>query len=180
MRLAFYENFLAVEALREGTIGLAPLSAVLSFLRREGTAYAQIMTRAGELAAEWTVESMSPLERSTVASAPMWLRARLVLRVARQLVRRSCDRTRASSRLRRGTARIELHGSVFCAVREPSASPLCGFYAAAFARLLELFGIPATASVMDCRGAGGAAVCVLMLSLAGADEEVPVDAETAA
>ena len=32
-RLEFYENWLTVEGLREGTIGLAPLHAVLSFLR---------------------------------------------------------------------------------------------------------------------------------------------------
>src|SRR6266571_3998860 len=37
-RLAFYENWLSVEGLREGTIGLAPLFAVLSFLRQEGEA----------------------------------------------------------------------------------------------------------------------------------------------
>ena len=35
-RLAFYENWLNAEGLREGTIGLAPLYAVLSFLRQEG------------------------------------------------------------------------------------------------------------------------------------------------
>ena len=38
-RLEFYENWLTVPGLREGTIGLAPLSAVLSFLRLEGEAY---------------------------------------------------------------------------------------------------------------------------------------------
>ena len=36
---AFYENWLNAEGLREGTIGLAPLYAVLSFLRQEGDAY---------------------------------------------------------------------------------------------------------------------------------------------
>ena len=35
-RLSFYENWLNAEGLREGTIGLAPLYAVLSFLRQEG------------------------------------------------------------------------------------------------------------------------------------------------
>ena len=49
-RLGFYENWLNVEGLREGTIGLAPLYAVLSFLRQEGEAYAMITTRAGEYA----------------------------------------------------------------------------------------------------------------------------------
>ena len=59
-RLAFYENWLNAEGLREGTIGLAPLYAVLSFLRQEGDVYQTITARAGEYAAEWTIESMTP------------------------------------------------------------------------------------------------------------------------
>src|SRR5436853_7771766 len=65
-RLGFYENWLSVQGLREGTIGLAPLYAVLSFLRQEGQAYQIITTRAGEYAAEWTVASMSPVQRAFV------------------------------------------------------------------------------------------------------------------
>jgi hypothetical protein len=163
-RLVFYENFLVVQALRDGTIGLAPLSAVLSFLRQEGPAYDQIMTRAGHYAAEWTVESMTPFERSTMASAPIWLRTRLVLRVARQLVRRSCDTSRMTSRLRRGSARIELRDSVFCTVREKSPVALCGFYAAAFTRLMALFDLPANARVAECRSQGATA-CILTLTV---------------
>ena len=44
-RLAFYENWLNAEGLRDGTIGLAPLYAVLSFLRQEGDAYALVTTQ---------------------------------------------------------------------------------------------------------------------------------------
>src|SRR3989441_5475292 len=65
-RLSFYENWLNAEGLREGTIGLAPLYAVLSFLRQEGEAYQMITTRAGEYAAEWTVASMPPLQRAAI------------------------------------------------------------------------------------------------------------------
>ena len=56
-RLGFYENWLNAEGLREGTIGLAPLFAVLSFLRQEGDAYRLITSRAGAYTAEWTVHS---------------------------------------------------------------------------------------------------------------------------
>src|SRR5438128_2017805 len=63
-RLAFYESWLNTSGLRHGTIGLAPLYAVLSFLRQEGEAYAQVTTRAGEYAAEWTVTAMRPAARS--------------------------------------------------------------------------------------------------------------------
>src|SRR4029450_1277963 len=86
-RLAFYENWLSVEGLREGTIGLAPLFAVLSFLRQEGEAYQIITTRAGEYAAEWTVQAMPPMRRSLLKAMPQWLRRRLVLRLAGQVVR---------------------------------------------------------------------------------------------
>src|ERR1700733_13464487 len=73
-RLAFYENWLNPEGLREGTIGLAPLYAVLSFLRQEGDAYQIITTRAGEYAAEWTVQAMAPFPRAALKATPEWLR----------------------------------------------------------------------------------------------------------
>src|SRR5438105_8682163 len=124
-RLSFYENWLNAEGLREGTIGLAPLSAVLSFLRQEGAAYQTITERAGRYAAEWTVESMSPFDRRLVRAAPNWLRRRLVVRLARRLVRNSYRGSRAVSRVRRGMASLDLRGSLFCTVREPVPHPLC-------------------------------------------------------
>ena len=59
-RLEFYENWLNAEGLRNGTIGLAPLAAVLGFLRTEGAAYDSVTRRAGEYAAEWIVEELPP------------------------------------------------------------------------------------------------------------------------
>src|SRR5436190_22690910 len=103
-RLDFYENWLNAEGLREGTIGLAPLHAVLSFLRQEGEAYQMITTRAGEYAAEWTVDSMPQLQRGFIRAAPSWMRARLVVGLARRLVRNSYQGSRVISRMRRGTA----------------------------------------------------------------------------
>jgi bacteriochlorophyll 4-vinyl reductase len=164
-RLDFYENWLNAEGLREGTIGLAPLHAVLSFLRQEGDAYALITSRAGQYAAEWVVESMPPYERAMLRAAPAWLRSHLLLRVARQLVRSSYQGSRAIAKLRRGTARIDLRASIFCTVREPVAQPLCGFYAAAFARLLEIFELPARSAVTACRGTGESS-CVITVALA--------------
>ena len=78
-RLEFYENWLTVPGLREGTIGLAPLSAVLSFLRLEGEAYNRTTARAGEYAADWTVSSMSALERRVICALPTYVRARAAL-----------------------------------------------------------------------------------------------------
>ena len=163
-RLGFYENWLSAEGLRGGTIGLAPLYAVLSFLRQEGDAYQAITTRAGEYAAEWTVESMSSLKRSLLSAAPPWLRKRLLLRMAKRLVRSSYQSSWATSRLRRGTATIDLRASIFCTVRDRMPQPLCGFYAASFTRLLLLFGISARAEVLACRGTGDT-TCVVKVEL---------------
>ena len=50
-RLEFYENWLNPSGMRNGKIGLAPLAAVLSFLRQEGEPYGLVTARAGEYAA---------------------------------------------------------------------------------------------------------------------------------
>src|SRR5471032_1489049 len=98
-RLGFYENWLNAEGLREGTIGLAPLYAVLSFLRQEGAPYNLITTRAGEYAADWTVQSMPQFQRALIKAAPEWLRGRILMRLARRLVRSSFKGSRAISKL---------------------------------------------------------------------------------
>ncbi len=165
-RLGFYENWLNAEGLREGTIGLAPLYAVLSFLRQEGEAYNMITTRAGEYAAEWTVQSLPQLRRAAIKAAPAWLRRRLLMRLARRLVRDTYQGSRAIARVRGGTASVDLRASIFCTVREPVTHPLCGFYAAAFTMLLALFNVGARTRVLACRGTGEA-TCLLQVALNG-------------
>lgn len=152
-RLEFYENWLNTAGLREGTIGLAPLSAVLSFLRTEGEAYGPLTARAGEYAADWTVKSLPAFERRVIRSLPPALRTRAALRTARSLVRSTYPGSRAIIRLRRGKASVDLRGSLFCEVREASELPLCGFYASAIEHVLDLFAIRAAAQVSECRGA---------------------------
>ena len=155
IRLEFYENWLNTSGLREGTIGLAPISAVLGFLRTEGEAYPLITARAGKYAADWTVDNLSGFERRVIRALPPALRARAALRTARSLVRSTYPGSRAIVRLRRGRASIDLRGSRFCEVREASASPMCGFYAAAFVHVLELFSLRADGQVSECRASGG-------------------------
>ena len=175
-RLEFYENWLSVAGLREGTIGLAPLFAVLSFLRTEGTAYAEITARAGEYAAEWTVGDLSPLERRFIRALPASLRTRAALRTARALVRETYPGSRAIMRLKRGTASIDLRGSLFCEVRETSILPLCGFYASAIARVLQQFALRADAQVIECRAAGGRKGCLLSVVVSGITADEPAAA----
>jgi len=163
-RLAFYENWLNAEGLRDGTIGLAPLYAVLSFLRQEGDAYEMITTRAGEYAAEWTVQSMPPLRHAAVKAAPVWLRSRLLLRLARELVRSSYTGSRAICRVRGRRMSLDVRASIFCTVRERAPQPLCGYYAAAVTRLLTLFDLDARAEVVACRGTGSP-TCLLNVAM---------------
>jgi hypothetical protein len=172
-RLGFYENWLNPRGLREGTIGLAPLYAVLSFLRQEGEAYALIVSRAGEYAADWTIESMPPFKRSLLRAAPAWLRGRLLLRLGRRLVRDSYHGSHVVSRLRRGTARVDLRASIFCTVREPVGYPLCGFYAAAFAKLMSAFSLRSRAEVLHCRGNGEPSCILRIVVTAAAPGEEP-------
>jgi len=171
-RLAFYENWLNAEGLRDGTIGLAPLYAVLSFLRQEGNVYQAVTARAGEYAAEWTIESMRPRRRALIRAMPAWLRRRILLVMAGRLVRNSYRGSRAIARLRRGTASIDVRASIFCTVREPVPEPLCGFYAAAFTKLMAMFGIGAHTNVIACRGTGESS-CVFSVALNGHPRDVP-------
>jgi hypothetical protein len=175
-RLEFYENWLSVSGLREGTIGLAPLFAVLSFLRTEGGAYEQITARAGEYAADWTVSGLAPLERRFIRALPPALRTRAAFRTARALVRETYPGSRAIVRLRRGTASIDLRGSLFCEVRETSILPLCGFYASAIGRVLHHFDLRADAKVSECRAAGGRKGCLLSVVVLGENVGQPAAA----
>lgn len=153
-RLEFYENWLRPAGLRDGSIGLAPLAAVLSFLRQEGEPYGLVTGRAGEYAAEWTFEALSGVRRTAVRTLPHGLRARMALRLARQVVRETYRNSRAMVRLRRGEGTFDVRGSIFCTVREPVQQPLCTYYAAAVTRLFALCDIEGTAHTAQCRGSG--------------------------
>jgi hypothetical protein len=164
-RLEFYENWLNAPGLRDGTIGLAPLSAVLSFLRLEGEAYNQIAERAGQYAADWSVSSMAAFERRVIGALPAALRVRGALRVATALIRSTYPGSRAIVRVRRGMISVDLRGSLFCEVREATDSPLCGFYAAAIAQVLQHFALRADARVHECRAATRGKGCRLNLEV---------------
>src|SRR5688572_29594344 len=140
-RLEFYEAWLNPRGLRNGRIGLAPLAAVLSFLRLEGEPYHLVAIRAGEYTAEWTVADLPPVQRAIIRAAPAGLRLRLVMRVARRMVRVTYGGSRALVRWSQGRGAVDIRGSIFCEVRDRADQPLCAFYAAAFRRLMHLFSL---------------------------------------
>jgi hypothetical protein len=172
-RLEFYENWLNSAGLRHGTIGLAAMTGVLGFLRREET-YALISARAGTYAANWTVASLTPARRALLRFLPESMRARYAVRLARDMIRRTYAGTPTSVKWRRGQALLEIRGSLFCTVREPAAAPLCEFYAEGVRRFFELLRIRATVAIPHCRALGhrscGLAI-VLPPKPAGAEDE---------
>jgi hypothetical protein len=175
-RLEFYENWLNGPGLREGTIGLAPLTAVLSFLRLEGEAYNRITSLAGEYAADWTVGGRSAFERRVIGLLPGRLRTRGALRAAATLVRSTYPGSRAICRVGRDTASIDLRGSLFCEVRAATDVPLCGFYAAAIARVLSQFAVTAQVQVAECRASSRGRGCLLKVDVHRAGARQPAAA----
>jgi hypothetical protein len=163
-RLDFYEEWLRPDGLRDGSIGRAPLAGVIGFLRLEGDDYARVVARAGTLAADWTVLSMTSMKRRVVASLPRPLRARAAMRMAAALVRDVQSTSRVAARVRRDQVRLDLNASLFCAVRGRETRPLCGFYAAAAVELMRRFGLRAEARIDECC-AMAAGSCVITLTL---------------
>lgn len=161
-RLEFYENWLHPKGLRDGKIGLAPLAAVLSFLRQEGEPYSLVTQRAGEYAAEWTFADLNGIEQAVIRGMPMTLRARVALQIAKRVIRRSYRSSRAITRLRRGEGTLTVRGSIFCVVREPFNRPLCVYYSAALSRLLTLLEVEGEVRVHTCCGTGQQACVILM------------------
>jgi hypothetical protein len=159
-RLEFYEAWLNPAGLRHGTIGLAPLAAVLSFLRLEGEPYRLIAARAGEYTAEWTVADLPAFRRTVIRAAPPGIRVHLVMRVARTMIRNTYGGSRAIVRWRKGRGAVDIRGSIFCEVRDKVEQPLCEFYASAIRRLMYLFNLDVEVGTEQCR-ATGAGQCLM-------------------
>lgn len=171
-RLDFYESWLNPAGLRDGRIGLAPLAAVLSFLRQEGEPYRVIATRAGEYTAQWMLDDMRPLERRIVRALPRPLRRWYAARLARRLIRHTYGGSRATVRWRRGGhGSVDIRGSLFCAVRDRSAHPLCDYYTAALRTVMRRLDLDMDVEIERCR-ATGADRCQISLAprAAGAAE----------
>jgi hypothetical protein len=164
MRLEFYEAWLHPSGLREGRIGLAPLAAVLSFLRLEGAPYHLIAARAGEYTADWTVAGLSPLRKRIILAMPPAIRKRMVAEIAQWMVRSTYGDTSVKVQWRQLRGAIHLQSSLFCEVREPVETPLCEFYASAFRRLMSLFNLDADVVTEECRGTG-APRCAMSVTL---------------
>jgi len=164
-RLEFYEHWLRPGELHQGVMGRAPLSAVLGFLRTE-PACEQVVARAGVYAADWDRASRSGLVVRAARVLPLPLAARVALYAASRLVRGTTYGGRTRVTLLKEAGVLEIHGSVFCDVREPARHPFCGYYAAMVSRVLEHFGVVGTVRIDRCRGVGDP-TCALAFRIRG-------------
>lgn len=174
-RLDYYEHWLSPMGLKEGRGGLAPLLAVLSFLRQEGEpAYAQVMTLAGQYSAEWHAAEVT-VSRRLRGWLPRRLRARLALRRTRALLRAAFVPHELSLSSRRGVATVAIARSVFCTLRDRWPWPTCAYFAGAIARDLALQGIDAEVRTTACVACGESA-CRLEVRFPWSPDR-PVEAE---
>ena len=164
-RLEFYENWLTPPGLREQKFGLAPLHAVLSFLRLEGQhTYERIMTKAGQHSADWAYADLPSVQRALVRRLPAGLRARWALRISRRLVAQTFKGSSARVRMKKGEGTVAIHASIFCSVRETASFPMCVFYCASVERFLQHFDLNAEVRITECRAHGGSD-CTLAVTI---------------
>ena len=164
-RLEFYENWLTPPGLRDQKFGLAPLHAVLSFLRLEGQhTYERIMTKAGQHTADWAYAELPSVERALVRRLPAGFRSRWALRISKRVVAQTFKGSRARVRMKKNEGTVGIHASIFCTVRETATFPMCVFYCAAVERFLRHFDLDAHVRITECRAHGGSD-CTLAVSI---------------
>ena len=164
-RVEFYESWITPKRIREGQLGRARVTAVISFLREEA-AYEAVMLKAGRYTTDWTLDTLSGTRRAILNLLPRPLRVRGVLRVANWVVRGFHDEVRLKHRVHRGVAVVTVEGSLFCQVREPTERPMCRFYCAVIERCLEVFGLEGEAESSKCCAIGQPA-CELPVDMTG-------------
>jgi hypothetical protein len=150
-RADFYEHWLGPDRWRDAGLGLAPMAAVLGFLRTEGDAYWRVMTRAGRLAGEWTWQATPVWRRQWVQRLPRGWRRRTLARWFAREVAEIYPQTTAVVRVSKDACVFTIRGSVFCGSREVPDAPLCGFYAEMAAALFAAAGMPASGRMETCR-----------------------------
>ncbi len=170
-RIDFYEHWLRGERMRDGGVGLAPMTAVMGFLRTEGQPYHVVMSHAGRFAAEWTRDAMPAMRRRWLLALPRWWRARAVLRLASRAIRDGYAPSKVVVRVKRGQARIEIRHSLFCRVRDTLTTAQCDYHAALIAGVLTAFNLPAAVTIEWCL-AKGDGYCVIAADLTGAAASV--------
>jgi hypothetical protein len=166
MRLEFYESYLRPRGWREDAVNLAPVTAVLSFLRHEdGETYDAVMVQAAAYAATWWMASQPWHVRAGRRLLPLWMRLRQVGTLARRHFEASYRGTKVQVRVRRRRLELEIRGSIFCNARDNATGPHCRYYLAFVEKLVAPDGFVSTGQLTACRALGGDC-CVVRLDVA--------------
>lgn len=167
-RLDFYESYLRPRAWREDAVNLAPVAAVLSFLRHEeaGT-YEAVMNQSARYAARWIYDALPWRVRVLGRLAPTWVRLRRLSEVLRRNLHRSYRGTRVRTRVRRGTVSVTVQGSIFCARGAAADAPRCRYYVALVEEVLRLDGFAIDGSEVAGCCACQAQACTFRVATGG-------------
>lgn len=156
-RTEFYDHWLGHDGRRDGTLGQAPMTAVLGFLRTEGPAYDRVVESAGRLVVQWTAADATAWQRTWVPRLPLWWRTRAVCRRIKRVISGTSAASLIQTRVSRGVVTIKVGESVFCGAREKPSSPLCGFYSAVVVTMCASAGLVVAGRMEQCRARAGAA-----------------------
>lgn len=164
MRLEFYESYLRPRGWREDAVNVAPVTAVLSFLRHEDAGiYDTVMTQAALYAAEWWLAGQGWAARGGFRWLPVALRLRQVGRQARRHFEHAYRGTKVRARVRRRRLELEIRGSLFCNRRDHATGPHCRYYVAFLEALVADDAVRYAGAVSACQAQGGD-VCVVSLA----------------
>lgn len=156
LRLEFYEAYLRPRGWREDAVNLAPVTAVLSFLRHEdGDTYDAVMVQAATYASTWWMAGQPWHVRTGGRHLPVWMRLRQVGKLARRHFEASYKGTKVRVRVRRRRLELEIRGSIFCSTRDHASRPCCRYYQAFVESLVAHDGSPHTGHIVACRALGG-------------------------
>jgi hypothetical protein len=163
MRLEFYESYLRPRGWREDAVNLAPVSAVLSFLRHEdGDTHDAVMVQAAAYASTWWMAGQPWHVRTGGRLLPRWMRLRQVGTLAKRHFEASYRGTKVKVHVRRGRLDLEIRGSIFCSSREQARDAQCRYYLAFVEALVAQDAWPHRGTLVACRALGGEC-CVVRL-----------------
>lgn len=150
-RSEFYDHWLGPDGRRDGTLGQAPMAAVVGFLRTEGAGYQRVVEHAGRLVAEWSWNDASGWTKHWVPRLPRWWRTRAMCRRIAAIAADTCPATIAKATVSRGVVTFVVRESVFCNAREVPASPLCAFYGSLLVTMFASVNLVVSGRMDQCR-----------------------------
>jgi predicted hydrocarbon binding protein len=137
---------------------IAPVMGAVSYLGRDVEFYNVVMEKAGRIAAAWSYEQLSHVERKFWASMPQSGRERAVKRLLRTGLRNIQRHGELSARREDPKLFLILSNSFFCRAVHGNG-PVCLYYASLFSGLMERAGLRWSAVVESSCGESNRTEC---------------------